>query len=55
MISSMFMAWIELQFKRQCEIAAYCKHKCGKGMIRGKCGCDNCSYGERIKNEQKNH
>ena len=54
MIGSMLMVWIELQFKRQHEITAYCEHQCGKGMIKGECGCDDCSYGERIENEQKN-
>lgn len=23
-------------------IKAYCEHRCGKGMIRGECGCDDC-------------
>ena len=27
---------------RQDAIKAYCEHQCGKGMIRGECGCDDC-------------
>lgn len=27
---------------RQAAIRAYCEHECGKGMIRGECGCDDC-------------
>lgn len=27
---------------RQAAIKAYCEHECGKGMIRGECGCDDC-------------
>lgn len=27
---------------RQAAIRAYCEYECGKGMIRGKCGCDDC-------------
>ena len=27
---------------RQAAIRAYCENQCGKGMIRGECGCDDC-------------
>ena len=28
--------------RRQEAVRAYCESQCGKGMIRGECGCDDC-------------